>query len=315
MLGPAHASNDSELEHAAKRLLEMDPQGVRTAAAIRRSFDMLLDGQHTGRFRWEQLHKTEKTHAGTLVEINLQREFAFPDGAKMDYAIDGIDVDCKYSQDLGKWMIPPEAMDHLCLGLWANDQAGRWSAGLFRVTEDALTAGGNRDRKRSLTKAALTTAVKWLHLNAKLPENALLRLAQDDIDAIFAGASGNERVSELFRRAQRKPISRAVIATVAQQEDYMKRVRDNGGARGALRQEGIVIFGQYLAHGALAIQLGLPMPGPGESVSVRLTPATDRHAGEPHIHLDGQVWVTAHSNDPVVEAPVLPKPKKGIDVG
>jgi hypothetical protein len=29
------------------------------------------DGQHNGRYRWEQLHKTEKTHAGTLVEIAL----------------------------------------------------------------------------------------------------------------------------------------------------------------------------------------------------------------------------------------------------
>lgn len=70
---------------------------------------MLLDGQHTGRFRWDQLYKTEKAHAGTLIEINLQREFGFGDGLEMDYRIAGIDVDCKFSQTRGAWMIPPEA--------------------------------------------------------------------------------------------------------------------------------------------------------------------------------------------------------------
>ena len=43
------------------------------AAAIRGALDMLLDGQHTGRYGWDQLHKTEKTHAGTLGEIALAR--------------------------------------------------------------------------------------------------------------------------------------------------------------------------------------------------------------------------------------------------
>ena len=74
---------------------------------------MLLDGQHTGRYRWDQLYKTEKTHFGTLVEINLQRAFGFADGQSMDFAIRGIDVDCKYSQSRGDWMIPPEAMGQL----------------------------------------------------------------------------------------------------------------------------------------------------------------------------------------------------------
>src|ERR1700722_13238364 len=50
----------------------------------------------------------------------------------------------------------------------------------------------------------------------------------------------------------------------------MKRVRDGGGARHQLRDEGIVIFGDYAAHQALAGALGLPVPGPGEFVSARL---------------------------------------------
>jgi hypothetical protein len=97
---------DAELQAVAEYLLSNDPAGVRTAKVLRRTFDMLLDGQHTGRYRWDQLYKTEKTHFGTLVEINLQREFGFADGQSMDFAIEGVDVDCKYAQSIGEWMIP-----------------------------------------------------------------------------------------------------------------------------------------------------------------------------------------------------------------
>ncbi len=77
-------------------------------------------------------------------------------------------------------------------------------------------------------------------------------------------------MNELFRRAQRRRITRAVIATVAQQDDYMKRVRAGGGARDQLRGEGIVILGGYGSHRETAAALGLPAPGPGEFVSARL---------------------------------------------
>jgi len=45
-------------------------------------------------------------HFGTLAEINLQRAFGFADGTTMDFAIRGVDVDCKFSQNPGDWMIP-----------------------------------------------------------------------------------------------------------------------------------------------------------------------------------------------------------------
>ncbi|MCH6160821.1 NaeI family type II restriction endonuclease [Streptomyces marispadix] len=301
-------SLDPQLETVRAAIMAADPHGEQFGAALRRTFDMLLDGQHTGRFRWEQLHKTEKTHAGTLVEINLQRAFGFSDGKRMDYSIESIDVDCKYSMEIGRWMIPPEAMGYLCLGVWASDKAGIWSAGLFRVTEEVLTKKeGNRDGKRSLTAAARETAIRWLFKDAPLPENILLRLSQHDIDAIFAPRYGTQRVHELFRRAQGRVVSRGVVATVAQQDDYMKRVRYNGGSRSALRPEGIVILGQYGNHQAVARALGLPVPGAGESVSVRLAPWTSSHAGVPWVELEGRKWVVARDVDPRVDAPVLPE--------
>ena len=168
--------DDPELRAVADELMSHDPDGLRVARVLRRTYDMLLDGQHTGRYRWDQLYKTEKTHFGTLVEINLQREFGFADGKAMDFAICGIDVDCKYSQGLADWMIPPEAVGHIILGLWASDDQGRWSLGLVRASDHLLTASrGNRDLKRRLS-AAGRAEVTWIFRGYELPENALLRI-------------------------------------------------------------------------------------------------------------------------------------------
>ena len=62
----------------------------------------------------------------------------------------------------------------------------------------------------------------------------------------------------LFRLAQQRLISRTVVATVAKQEDYMKRIRGNGGSRSSLRKEGIVIIGQYESHRRVAEVLKAP---------------------------------------------------------
>jgi hypothetical protein len=273
---------------------------------------MLLDGQHTGRYRWDQLYKTEKTHFGTLVEINLQREFGFADGQAMDFAIQGIDVDCKFAQNIADWMIPPEALGHTILGLWASDDQGRWSLGLVRATEHALSVSkGNRDLKRRLS-ASGRASITWLFKDQPLPENALLRITPTDVERIFTCSKyGTKRVDMLFRLAQRRIISRNVVATVAQQEDYMKRVRDNGGSRSSLQPEGIVIFGHYDSHRRVAELLGLPVPAPGsgESVSVRLARRRNHHVGLPSVLLSGAQWVTALASDPPEQAPRLPETK------
>jgi Restriction endonuclease NaeI len=50
---------DPELNRVAAELLAIDPDGSRIGGAVRGALDMLLDGQHTGRYRWDQLCKTE----------------------------------------------------------------------------------------------------------------------------------------------------------------------------------------------------------------------------------------------------------------
>ena len=299
---------DPERDRVAAELRAADPDQSLLASAIRDAFDLLLDGQHTGRYRWDELHKTEKTHAGTLVEIGIQRKLGLADGSTLDYSIAGAEVDCKFSHRSGGWMIPPEAEDRLLLLVQASDAAGTWSAGLVRATQEHLRRAGNRDLKRMLNDTG-RGAIEWLAWGAPLPENALLRLPERDVEAIFGRPKGQQRVNELFRRALGRRISRAVVATVARQDDPMKRVRDNGGARGQLRGEGIVIFGDYAAHQMLAAALGLPAPGPGEFVSARL--ARRGGGGDARyarcVMIGGCEWVLAGPGEPVTEAPLLPR--------
>src|SRR2546429_6754996 len=108
-------SSDMELAAVAAELRGFDPNGSSIARVLRDTFDQLYDGRRTGRYRWDQLYKTEKTHCGTLVEINLQREFKFSAGGPLVYLIGGLDVDCRNSQTIAGGLIPPQARDHLCL--------------------------------------------------------------------------------------------------------------------------------------------------------------------------------------------------------
>jgi hypothetical protein len=296
---------DTELSAVAAEIQKLDPQGCRTAQVLRDTLDQLYDGQRTGRYRWDQLHKTEKTHCGTLVEINLHREFNFQDGATQDYRIAGIDVDCKYSQTHGNWMIPPEAHGHLCLVVWTEDtKTPVWSIGLVRITAGSLNAGANRDAKATLNKEGKKSIV-WLFQNAPLPPNVLLQLDDPTVQSIMTLKTGQKRVNQLFRCALGKRVGRAVVATVAQQDDYMKRVRANGGARTALRREGIIILGQYESHRAIALALGVPVPARGQSVSVRIAPAGA--SGVEVAEIAGQLWKIAGDADAVTPAPNLPK--------
>ncbi len=294
---------DPELELVELSLRKSDPDGQRTARVLRQTFDQLYDGQRTGRYRWDQLHKTEKTHCGTLVEINLHREFKFGDGDLLDYKIAGCDVDCKYSQTLYGWMIPPEARGHICLLVSAEDAKARWSMGLVRITADRLNLGINRDGKATLN-AAGKQAIRWLFCEASLPSNILLTLDRALVDSIMSLRSGQKRVTEIFRVAQGMIIGRGAILTLGQQDDPMKRVRENGGARTPLRREGIIILGEFEEHVAIARALGISSPRPGDFISVRLTPAAPE---ESHVALiAGAYWRVASAEDPVVEAPQLP---------
>lgn len=292
---------DTHLSGAFEYLRERDPDGSQTAGVIRATLDQLYDGQATGRYRWDQLHKTEKTHYGTLIEINMQRHFRFDDGEYLDFSIAGDDVDCKFSQRKGGWMIPTEARNRLCLVMWADDTKSRWSMGLVRANESWLRHGANKDKKTSFLAEHLKK-VRWLFDEAPLPENLLLHLPESTRERILAADSGSQRINELLRSVQHRIISRTTILTVAQQKDPMKRIRGNGGARSALSPEGILILGHYSNHAKIAEGLGLPIPGNGEVVSARVVQTTPGHG----VNIDRRWWRLARAADPNEPAPTLP---------
>ena len=277
--------------------------------AIRRSFDQVYDGQHTGRFHWAQLSKTEKTNVGSLVEIWLARELDLADGSTLDFQIAGREVDCKYSQRMGGWMLPPEVRGHIAMLVTADDYLGTWSVGFVRVTEERLHVATNRDAKSTLNPVG-RQAIHWLFIDAPLPPNALLRMPTDDAIAVMArsksgrAVSGQQRLDELFRRAEGLCISRTVIATVAQQEDPMKRVRSNGGSRSRLACEGYLLLGHYQSHRKVAMALGVPVPESGEIVSVRVCRASEQDS-DPSALIEGERWRRWRAGDPSAEAPVL----------
>ncbi len=304
---PPSREADAELAAVKAELERLDPGGARSARVLRDTFDQLYDGQRTGRYLWKDLYKTEKTHCGTLVEINLQREFVFDDGKDLDYKIAGVEVDCKYSQKLGSWMIPPEAQGHLCLVVWGEDTAQPdWKMGLVRADDAHLNPGVNRDGKKTLNKEG-KAAIQWLWLPQRtaLPPNVLLQLDAPTLTKIFSHQHGTKRVDELFRLAQQKRVGRATVATVARQDDYMKRVRANGGSRTALQPEGIIILGQYSSHVAIAESLNIEPPSFGEFVSVKVSPA--KELGEGVAEIDGRLWKVAGEHDPIAKAPILPQ--------
>ncbi|MEV6718751.1 NaeI family type II restriction endonuclease [Lentzea sp. NPDC051208] len=310
------AVSDAELELVRWELCTLDPDGARFAAVLRATYDQLYDGQRTGRWDYNQLHKTEKTHMGTLVEINLHREFGFGDGVDTDYQIAGVEVDCKFSRSWGEWMLPPESWNHICLVVWASDAESAWSAGLVRVHADQLMAA-NRDNKRKLNSKGRSAVVPlWPH-RGELRKNLLLHMDAAARSRVFSAMAkkgsqhGQARVNQLFRELQGVLVSRTVLATVAQQDDPMKRARGYGGARTYLRPEGILVLGHQDNDPAVARALGLPVPHKGEFVAARVVPAPEGST-RPAAEIEGRRWVVATASDPVFEAPVVPRKRDAV---
>lgn len=294
---------DAGVAAVVRKLRELDPDGSRMAKVFRATFDQLYDGQHTGRYSVDQLFKTEKTHFGTLIEINLQRELKFEDGDVLDFKIAGLEVDCKYSHT-GAWMLPMESFEQIVLVTQANDQKSVWSAGAVRVTVENRRTSENRDKKTGLN-AHGRSQITWLFKDAPMQPNALLQLPAEVVTEIMSGRSGQARLNELFRRATNRRLSRNIIATVAQQDDYMKRVRDNGGSRGALRPEGYLILGgDYKVQRSLAEALGAAIPEPGELVSIQVVPASPADG----VQIGDSFWRLAAEGEVVTApAPVVPR--------
>ncbi|MDH6132661.1 hypothetical protein P3T37_002047 [Kitasatospora sp. MAA4] len=298
---PNPIADDEELLHVAGVMHSLDTDGSRFARVIRTAFDKVLDGPLTGRYELRQLGKTEKTYLSTLIEMTVQREFGLADGTAMDYLIDGVEVDLKFSQR-GLWMIPPELNGHLTLLLSAWEETSTWSLGICRISSDLPLGRGNRDGNRMLSVRSAREGIHWLHQQAEFPDNALRSVPPHDLEAILQPGASRLRMAELFRRVQGRVLSRNVLETVTMSQDSMRRVRD---VRPFLEAEGIAVLGGTPEGVRSARKLWLPVPSYGDHLSVRLTRAGAAHEGAPTLLLGDELWTVARPEDPVEPLPQL----------
>ncbi|UUZ46638.1 hypothetical protein LP420_22285 [Massilia sp. B-10] len=168
------AALDSRLESVFDFLIAKPELAKTIGNGLRRAFDEVIDGERTGRFCLEELEKTEKTYIGTKVEIVVRNELNLKRGEILDNLICGQEVDTKFSLS-GGWMIPREAVGHICLLIKGSDNRGRFSVGLLRTSLDVLTKGANQDFKRTIS-AVGKQRIKWLILEAPMVPNFLLEL-------------------------------------------------------------------------------------------------------------------------------------------
>lgn len=138
-------------------------------------------------------------------------------------------------------MIPPEAIGQLCVLLRVNEQDSTCAVGLVRARPEYLRTGLNRDAKTSFSSAG-RVHIWWLVQDFAYTPNFWSLISSADRAHIMEPKGGAARLARLFASCLETPVSRVLIASIAAQDDFMKRIRRNGGARDILSPRGIAIL-------------------------------------------------------------------------
>lgn len=233
---------------------------------FRTAIDEVIDAPRTGRFTLAETEKTEKTYLGTKIEILVRTYLGFPAGQVLDLSVGTVEMDIKNTTGQN-WTLPPEAVGHPCLLNRLNEATAKCDVGIVVVKEDYLNPGQNRDAKRTLSQLG-RHQIWWLLKDHPYPPNFWEVLPLRDRQQIVNAGGGTLRLAALFEKIQRRPISRVQVQALAQQHDYMKRIRRNGGARDVLAPKGIaILWGQ--GDKALIKELGLGPVGHDEFISYK----------------------------------------------
>ncbi len=209
---------------------------------FRSAIDEVIDTARTGRHFFKQLEKTEKTYLGTKFEILLRDWLQVPRGVRLDLLIGEREVDVKSTTGGGSgWMIPPEAIDQFCILLRVNEASAKCAFGLVRARQGYLRDSKNRDAKTSFS-AAGTANIWWLVSDFEYTPNFWALIDEPLQRQIMSAGKGTKRLATLFENCLGVPVSRVQVAAIAAQDDYMKRIRRNGGARDLLAPKGIAIL-------------------------------------------------------------------------
>jgi hypothetical protein len=249
-------------------------------SVLRDSIDRVIMTAKTRRRSYEELEKTEKIYIATIVEIELRAMLGVPKG-KLDAVILGHDVDIKNTMG-NNWMIPTEAIDQICILVAADEHYALGYFGLIVARKDYLSKSENKDHKKSISAAGFAN-ILWLLKEHTYPPNFWRTLGPEVVERIFSGTSGTERMVNLFREVQDIPIGRDVIETVAQQADYMRRIRSDGGrgARDVLANEGILLLSGKM-DASLIAALEIQSCPPTDFISHKLKGAAEYELANKH---------------------------------
>jgi hypothetical protein len=113
-----------------------------------------------GKSSLSELDKTQKTIMGSVFEDKIRRIFSLKNGRALDFEINGVEIDCKFSVK-NSWMIPPECVGKLCVLSSLNFEGGL-ALGVFHAKDKFLNGGKNRDKKRSISKKYFNE-IKWIY--------------------------------------------------------------------------------------------------------------------------------------------------------
>ncbi|KQW27865.1 hypothetical protein ASE36_15415 [Rhizobium sp. Root274] len=260
-----------------------DRFAVDVPALLRQAFDEVIDAPRTNRFTLGETEKTEKTYVGTKVEILIRNYLGVPKGGVLDMLVDGVEIDIKNTTGRD-WMLPKEVVGRPALLVRSSERTALCDVGIVVCRPEYLRLSKNQDGKGQLL-AAQHINIWWILRQHPYPPNFWEVLSESDRMEIMSARGGTSRIAALFEKVQGRPISRQQVSALAQQHDYMKRIRRNGGARDILAPKGIALmWGQR--DRALIEQLGLGPVTADEFISFRPTKAGDamilRNAG----HID-----------------------------
>lgn len=240
-------------------------------ALIADAVDFVVDPVRTARTLISDLDNVEKTFIGLKIEHFLRDFLDFPKGIR-DLRIGGVDVDVKTT--VGKtWMIPPETFRNTepCLLILTATEQRFCSMGLM-IARDEYLNRPNRDGKRGVKASAFEDTL-WLVERQPLPESRWSGIDMKRFRELRKIKGGAVRAAAFFRENIGKIIHRSIVqGLLFDQDDYMKRIRKNGGARDILSAENIaVLSGSY--HRGPIKTLGLPECSSDEFISFAFNPA------------------------------------------
>lgn len=238
---------------------------------IRDAIDFVIDPVRTARTRVQDLDNVEKTFIGLKIEHYFRDLLDVPKGLR-DLVIEGLDVDVKNTVG-STWMIPPETYKTAdpCLLIATAEDDGLCWLGLLIARETYLNAP-NRDMKRSVSAAGFEH-ILWIVNGQRFPVSRWEGIDMARFRELRKVKGGSRRAAAFFRENLRRPVHRSIVqALLFDQDDYMKRLRGNGGARDELRAEGIMLLsGAYDADQIRALKL--PPTAREEVIAARTEPS------------------------------------------